>query len=115
MPTPNGLDAVLYKCDTAASNMALFQNLSMDDRINATANPLSNNYTGSAKGLVQQFPTQQSFGGFDETRPTPQTIADRQECMHTCIPKCLQSGSYDQHSCVEICKQEVCNQRKDYI
>jgi hypothetical protein len=105
------LDPVVAKIDTSTSNQNLYKSFSLEDRITLQATPLSNNSTGSAKGLVSEF-TQTQFGAFDDGRDTYATHAQIPNCFESCMMNC----DRDLQTCEMICNEKcVINQRIDYI
>jgi len=82
------LDRVVSLIDASNSNQNLYRSFSQEDRINLQATPLSNNSTGSAKGLVSDF-TPSQFQSFDVGRDTYATIAQEQDCYHRCMTECV--------------------------
>lgn len=111
--TSRSLDPVVAKIDASTSNQNLYRSFSLEDRITLQSTPLSNNSTGSAKGLVSDF-TQTQFGAFDDGRVTYATISQEENCFETCMASCL--GDAPDTICHPHCAQKcVGDTRKDYI
>lgn len=108
------LDSVVTKIDNSNSNQNLYRSFSQEDRITLQSTPLSNNITGSAKGLVSDF-TPRQFQSFDVGRDTHATIAQEQDCMHHCVISCVsQNGSPPQ--CYSLCREKCkTDTTKDFI
>jgi hypothetical protein len=106
------LDPVLVKIDTASSTQNLYRSLTLDDRITMQSTPLSNNSTGSAKGLVSEL-TPSQFQAFDMGRETYTSIAQEQNCFNSCMQQCpFQTLSACQTICNETCSVDT---TKDFI
>jgi hypothetical protein len=105
----------LEKINHASSTQNLFRNLGREDRIALQSQPLSNNYTGSAKGLVGTL-TPIHFQSFDMTRDTHVTLAQSENCIDNCMQNCTQQYPNFQQQCESICVN-VCvdNTTKDFI
>jgi hypothetical protein len=120
------LDGVVSKIDASSSNQNLYKSLTREDRINMQATPLSNNATGSAKGLVGDF-TPSQFQSFDMGRDTYATLAQEQDCYHKCMLQCVAKvapgtqraraqASAHAHTCHTVCKEScVVDTTKDFI
>jgi len=112
------LDPVIAKIGNSNSNQNLYRSFSQEDRITMQSTPLSNNSTGSAKGLVSNF-TPRQFQSFDVGRDTHATIAQQQNCYHQCMMQCIPTvtvlGDAILH-CDAICKETcVHDTTKDFI
>ena len=104
----------LGKINHAASTQNLFRNLNMEERIALQSQPLSNNYTGSAKGLVSTL-TPVHFQAFDVGREKYATISQADNCQQTCMQNCLLATNdilQCQRSCYEKCIEDT---SKDFI
>lgn len=112
------LDPVIAKIDNSDSNQNLYRSFSQEDRITMQATPLSNNITGSVKGLVSNF-TPRQFQSFDMGRDTHATLAQEQECLNKCMSQCVPHVNVlgdPTPQCHAICK-EICvnDTTKDFI
>ena len=107
------LDPVLAKIDASSSNQNLYRSFTREDRIALQSTPLSNNSTGSAKGLVSDL-TPSQFQSFDVGRDTYATIAQEQDCYHNCMVQCVPTNN--EYKCHTVCREKcVTDTRKDYI
>jgi hypothetical protein len=107
------LDPVIAKIDASSSNQNLYRSFTREDRIALQSTPLSNNSTGSAKGLVSEL-TPSQFQSFDVGRDTYATITQEQDCYQNCMVQCVPNNS--EYKCHTICQKKcVTDTRKDYI
>lgn len=113
--TSRSLDGVIAKIDNSNSNMNLYRNFTMEDRINLNSTPLNQNYTGSAQGLVNDFTVSQ-FQAFDYGRFTPQDLAQEEDCIDACVKECVISPLLNHKQCVPYCTNQcIVQSRKDFI
>ena len=105
----------LAKINHAASTQNLYRNLNRNDRIALQSQPLSNNYTGSAKGLVSTL-TPVHFQAMDIGRDKYATMTQAENCQSTCMENCLLTTNSNidlcQRSCYEKCIDDT---TKDFI
>lgn len=104
----------LAKINDSASTQNLYRNLNREDRIALQSQPLSNNYTGSAKGLVSTL-SPVHFQAMDIGRDKYANMTQSENCMETCFEKCLISTmniNVCQRSCYEKCIDDT---TKDFI
>jgi hypothetical protein len=108
------LDPVITKIYNSNSNQNLYRSFSREDRIALQSTPLSNNSTGSAKGLVSDF-TPRQFQSFDVGRDTYATIAQEQDCTYHCMTECTLKN-VSESKCYALCKEKCkIDTRKDFI
>jgi hypothetical protein len=104
----------LVKINQAASTQNLYRNLNRDDRIALQSQPLSNNYTGSAKGLVGTL-TPIHFQALDIGRDKYATLSQMQNCEETCVQSCILANN-DPYQCNRFCHEKCVDETtKDYI
>lgn len=108
------LDPVLAKIESSASTQNLYKNLNREDRVTLQATPLSNNFTGSAQGLMRLL-TPVQLQAVDVGRDTYMTLVQYQECQARCVPDCETLLPHLRPACVDQCLRECDNTRLDFI
>ena len=110
----SALNNVVFKIHQSASTQNLYKNLTQGDRIALESSPLSNNYTGSAGGLIRSL-TPMHLQALDVGRSTYASIAQEENCQETCMKKCI-SQHHPFRQCRMICSEHcVTDVRKDYV
>ena len=105
----------LAKINHAASTLNLYRNLDREDRIGLQSQPLSNNYTGSAKGLVSTL-TPVHFQAFDIGRDKYATMTQSENCQSTCFENCMLSNNSNVDLCQRACYEKcIDDTTKDFI
>jgi hypothetical protein len=105
----------LAKINHAASTQNFFRNSNLEDRIALQSQPLSNNYTGSAKGLVGTL-TPLHFQTFDIGRDKYATMTQAENCQSHCMENCLLTTNNNINLCQNACYEKcIDDTTKDFI